>query len=109
MRDGTRVKAKDNKYIKFWAWVYRRTGFLHSHIKVAEYEYLMGSIGIIQRIYDQDDKYFFEESLEDIVNMVVSSNFQVAIGLHICAKHFIWPTDSKTEAVIKTIRRLLGV
>lgn len=94
---------------KFWVFVFKRTGFVHSSIKVAEYRHIRSKLPEIEKIYlrninDPDEGY----SLKNLIGMEIGL-YQTSIGLTIWSKHMVWSFDPWYTKVITITRRFLGV
>ena len=95
-------------YVKFWVFIYKRTGFIHSSLKVLEYEYLLKKIPYIEKLYldqlDDEDRVCLEHLVDIEIGM-----FQMGINLSISSKYMEWSVNSKYEIFKIRVKRLLGV
>ena len=96
--------------LKFWAFIWRRTGFLHSSLEVANYRHLKRRIREIEKQYiealisEPDNPLSFS----DIVSVTIGS-YDVELGLTVNYKYLEFGTESFMKKVLIRIRRLLDV
>jgi len=96
--------------LKFWAFVFRRTGYTHSSLLAAEFENLLHSLDYIEQrfkdelVCEDDDKM----SLENLVGIEIGM-YQMKLGMTINHKHIDWDADSLSKKILIKIRRLLNV
>ncbi len=95
-------------YIKFWAFIYRRTGFVHGSVELFEYNYLLNNMERIGKVHEKELEDPEGFTLEEIMGMEIGS-FQGQIGLTVSHSHMIWPGDTFKDKVVKVVKRLIGV
>lgn len=99
--------------LKFWAFIYRRTGYMHSSLIIDEYNYLLDNIDYIEEKYlevlkEGPDEEGYMWSLDNIVGLEIGM-YQAKHNITVNHKHMIWGDEPLNEKIWITLRRLFNL
>lgn len=99
--------------LKFWTFIFRRTGYKHSSICAAELEHLLLNMDYIEKKYleilkEGPDEDGYMMSLDNIISLEIGL-FQAHHDVAINGKHMIWRHEPWYKRCLIRLRRLFGL
>lgn len=76
-------------YLKFWSFIYRRTGYIHPSIKAKQYRYLMENLLQVEQSYKEQLELEDGLDLGTIVAIKISE-LDIQMELYNDIRYVVW-------------------
>ena len=106
-------RGKKSLYLMFWAFIYRRTHYMHPALEADEYNYILDNINYIEEKYleilnEGPDEEGYILNLDNIIGMEIGM-YQSKYGLYTKGKHMIWPGMDLKQRIVIRLRRFFNI